>query len=102
MTRFSTDYGAFHIEPVPSQPQMAHCHGLFVRHDMRGLGYGHALKEYQMQQLKALGYDFATCTVDSQNRAQITILQQAGWRLLAEFANSKTGGTTQTWGWDVQ
>lgn len=55
-----------------------------------------------MQVLKRLGYDFATCTVDSENQAQITILQQAGWRMLAEFANSKSGGKTQLWGWEVQ
>jgi len=55
-----------------------------------------------MQMLKRLGYDFATCTVDAGNAAQITILQQSGWRMLAEFANSKSGGKTQLWGWEVQ
>lgn len=102
MNRFSNNAGAFHIEPAPSQPQMAHCHGFFVRYGMRGRGHGHVLKELQMQMLKRLGYDFATCTVDAGNAAQITILQQSGWRMLAEFANSKSGGKTQLWGWEVQ
>lgn len=102
MNRFSNNSGAFHIDPVPSQPQMAHCHGFFVKHNMRRRGHGSILKELQMQVLKRLGYDFATCTVDSENQAQITILQQAGWRMLAEFANSKSGGKTQLWGWEVQ
>ncbi len=102
MNRFSNNAGAFHIDPVPSQTQIAHCHGFFVKHNMRRRGHGSILKELQMQVLKRLGYDFATCTVDSENKAQITILQQAGWRLLAEFANSKSGGKTQLWGWEVQ
>lgn len=32
MTRYANNAGAFHIEPAPSQPQLAHCHGFFVRH----------------------------------------------------------------------
>lgn len=102
MNRFSNNAGAFHIDPVPSQPQMAHCHGFFVKHNMRRRGHGGILKELQMQTLKRLGYNFATCSVDAQNQAQIKILHQAGWRLLAEFANSKSGGKTQLWGWEVQ
>lgn len=102
MNRFSNNAGAFHIEPVPSQPQIGHCHGFFVRHDMRGKGHGLLLKEQQKRILAELGYDFATCTVDSQNAAQITILRKSGWRMLAEFCNSKTGGNTQLWGWEVQ
>lgn len=98
MTRFANNTGAFHIEPAPSQPQLAHCHGFFVRHDMRGRGHGSVLKEQQMKCLKNLGYDFAICTVDGQNQAQITILEQAGWQMLVEFNNSKTGGTTMLWG----
>lgn len=98
MTRYATNAGAFHIEPLPSQPQLAHCHGFYVNHDMRRQGHGSALKAQQMKQLESLGYDFAICTVDSQNQAQITILQQAGWRMLADFDNSKTGGSTQLWG----
>lgn len=98
MTRYANNAGAFHIEPAPSQPQLAHCHGFFVRHDQRRKGYGHGLKGMQRTVLKQLGYDFAICTVDGKNQAQITILDQAGWAMLAEFDNSKTGGTTQIWG----
>jgi len=34
--RFSTPAGAYEIDSVPSQPQVAHCHGFFVRHELRG------------------------------------------------------------------
>lgn len=96
--RFAHNSGAYHIEPAPSQPQLAHCHGFYVDHDKRRQGLGSVLKAQQMRTLSQLGYDFAICTVDGQNQAQITILQQAGWNVLAEFDNRKTGGITQVWG----
>lgn len=102
MSRYSTIHGAFHIEPFPSQPQIAHCHGFYVRHDMRGQGYGHMLKEQQMNKLRELGYDYATCTVDANNAAQLAVLVRAGWEMLTEAFNSKTGGKTQVWGWAVK
>lgn len=102
MTRYANNAGSFHIEPAPSQPQLAHCHGFFIRHEMRRRGHGHILKEQQTRTLEQLGYDYAICTVDGQNQAQITILAQAGWRKLDDFYNSKTGGTTQLWGRNIR
>lgn len=29
--RFATLFGAYEIDSVPGQPQVAHCHGFFVR-----------------------------------------------------------------------
>jgi len=99
MTRHSTGYGAYIIEPMPSQPQMALCHGFFVKHDMRGAGRGHELKAAQNAQLDADGYDYAICTVDKSNEFQQRVLQKAGWERLAAFPNTKTGGTTLIYGW---
>lgn len=98
MTRHSTGYGAFHIEPMPSQPQLALCHGFFVQNDRRGGGRGHELKAVQNAQLDTDGYDYAICTVDKSNEAQQRVLQKAGWERLASFPNSKTGGTTLIYG----
>lgn len=98
MTRFSYPEGCFHIEPTPSQPQIAHCHGFFVMHDKRGKGLAHRLKEKQMDELRDLGYDYATCTVSSENEAQKRVLIRANWQCLDFFNNSKTGGVTEFWG----
>lgn len=98
MTRFAYPEGCFHIEPTPAQPQVAHCYGFFVFHHLRGKGLAHDLKQKQMIVLRGLGYDYATCTVDSNNQAQMRVLLWAGWDLLAEFKNSKTGGVTELWG----
>ena len=99
MTRHSTGYGAYIIEPMPSQPQLALCHGFFVKHDMRGRGLAHTLKADQGAQLQADGYDYAICTVDVANLAQQRVVEAAGWKRLAEFKSAKTGGQTLIYGW---
>lgn len=98
MTRYSTEYGAYIIEPMPSQPQIAICHGLFVHREMRGSGMGHELKLHQERTLVNDLYDYGVCSCDGANVAQQRVLAVAGWRRLDEFENGKTGGRTQIWG----
>ncbi len=102
MTRYATGYGCYEITPVPGQPQIAHCHGFFIRHDRRRQGLAHQLKAHQNAQLRADGYDFATCTIDGANEHQQKVLKKAGWHKIAEFSNSKTGGLTFIYGWVVK
>lgn len=101
MTRYATAVGAYEITSVPGQGQLAHCHGLFIKPEKRGQGFAHKLKRDQMGMLQYLGYDYAQCTVDASNAAQIKVLEQAGWELLTEFHNSRTGGRTQIWGKEI-
>ena len=101
MTRYAHHFGAFHIDTLPNQPQIAHCHSFFVKADQRGKGYGHTLKTHQMHALVDGQFDYATCTVDSENLKQRRVLVAAGWRRLGEFCNSRTGGVTELWGWAV-
>lgn len=102
MTRYATPHGSYEIDSVPGQPQIAHCHSLFIRREHRGKGHGHELKAHQMRVLIELGYNYATCTTDASNVIQRHILEKAGWRLLSNITNSKTGGITQLWGWHVK
>ena len=101
MTRYAFPEGVFHIDPVPGQPQIAHCHGFFVPSAQRGQGKGTVLKQIQMATLRAENFDFATCTVDAENRAQQKILARAGWLLMGDFRNSRTDSITQMWSWGV-
>lgn len=102
MTRYATEYGAYEIDSTPGQPQIAHCHSLHIKREHRGKGHGRSLKAHQMQMLQSLGYDYATCTTDASNEPQRAILERAGWHLLQNITNSKTGGITQLWGWHVK
>jgi GNAT superfamily N-acetyltransferase len=83
---------------MPSQPKIAICHGLFVHERLRGQGNGHLLKATQETQLKRDLYDYAVCTCDGANTKQQAVLEQAGWRNIDSFHNTKTGAETQVWG----
>lgn len=96
--RFAMFAGAYEVGSLPSQPQVAHCHGFHVRRELRGKGYGHTLKAHQNRTLRQLGYDFAVCTVCASNTAQKRILATGGWRELAHFVSSKTGERVELWG----
>lgn len=98
MTRHATPYGAFEIASMPSQPQIGICHGFFVDVSKRGQGLAHNLKQTQFDALDSGMYDYGMCTCDAANTAQQAVLKRAGWHLLDEFSNRKTGGTTQIWG----
>lgn len=102
MTRYATEHGAYEIDSVPGQPQIAHCHSLHIKREHRGKGHGHSLKAHQMQVLQSLGYDMATCTIDASNERQRAVLERAGWSLLQNIPNSRSGGVTQLWGWVVR
>lgn len=98
MTRHSTDAGAFEIDSLPGQSQVAVCHSFFVRDDVRGQGNGHALKARQADELRLGNYDFAICTVAGGNTAQKRVLERAGWKKLAQFNNRRSCETTEVWG----
>ena len=55
MSRFSTPYGCYEIDSLPSQVGVAICHGFEVFPEYRGKGYGKKLKAHQMEMLKNLG-----------------------------------------------
>lgn len=98
--RFAITEGAYEIDSLPSQPQVAHCHGFFVHRELRGQGYAHKLKRHQLITLRHLGYDYATCTVCASNTAQKKVLERAGWSKLIGFTSSKTGEQVELWGVD--
>lgn len=102
MTRYAYDYGAFCIDAIPNQPQVAHCHSFFVPKEKRGQGLGKLLKAKQCDVLRELGYNFATCTTAGDNDRQHAVLQNCGWMKLGSFDNTLTGGTTLLWGWEVK
>lgn len=102
MARYSFNVGAFCIDAIPNQPQVAHCHSFFVHAQHRGKGYGKALKLQQLQVLRDQGFNFAQCTTAGDNIRQHRVLESCGWKRMAEFTNSMSGGTTIIWGWEVK
>lgn len=101
MSRHASPSGAFEIDSLPGQCQVAVCHSFFVAERHRGRGEGHILKRVQRTILRAAHYDFAVCTVSAKNERQIAILTEQGWKKLDSFYNHRLGETTELWGLTV-
>lgn len=101
MSRYGYPPGAYNIEPMPSQPQLALCHGFFVQEGKRGQGLAHLLKGYQNAELEIQQYDYAICTVSQFNTAQQKVLAAAGWVKLTSFRNRRQAENTEIWGYTV-
>lgn len=98
MTRFAAKDGAFEIDSLPSQCQVAICHGFYIKPDSRGQGAAHTLKQYQNDCIKDLGYNYAICTVLASNYAQKSVLKNQGWIKLADFCSDRQNETVELWG----
>ena len=102
MTRYATEYGAFCIEQIPNQPQLAHCHSFQIKDEFKGKGLAKQLKLFQCHVLQTLSFDYATCTTAGDNIRQHRVLEGLGWERKDEFTNSAIGSTTILWGWKVR
>ena len=98
MTRYAVGPAAFEIDSLPSQCQVAICHGFFVAPEARGQGHAHVAKQAQAEILKSLAYDFAICTVMASNYPQKRVLEKAGWARLAEFYSARQDELIEIWG----
>ena len=93
--------GAFEVTPLPGQPQVAHCHALFVLPENRGKGLGKVLKAAQNKYLQDHMFDYAICTVRWDNEAQKHILKQAEWEYQAMFFDRRQDCHVEVWGYCV-
>lgn len=99
MTRYATEHGAFEIDSLPSQCQVAICHGFYIKPDNRGQGKANELKQYQNEELNILGYNYAICTVVANNYAQKRVLANNGWMKLTEFYSERQDEDVEIWGY---
>ena len=94
--------GAFEVSPLPGQPQVAHCHALFVLPEKRGNGWGKALKEAQNKYLQDHIFDYAFCTVREDNQEQKRILKKAGWQRRDMFFDRRQDCLVEVWCYHVR
>lgn len=100
MTRFATEDGAFEIDSLPSQCQVAICHGFYIKPDSRGQGAAYELKQYQNDCIRDLGYNYAICTVIASNMAQKRVLARQGWLKLTDFYSERQDEDVEIWGYE--
>ena len=101
MTRYAVGPAAFEIDSLPSQCQVAICHGFFVAPASRGKGVAHQAKKAQAEILKGLAYDYAIFTVVACNHAQKHVLEKAGWRCLDQFYSARQDTRIEIWGKEI-
>jgi GNAT superfamily N-acetyltransferase len=89
--RFANELGAYEIDNLPGCSQVAVSNQAFVKVGFRGKGVGTKLHQERLKVIEDLGYDYALCTVDLSNTAQISILTKAEWLQIDSFVSSKTG-----------
>jgi hypothetical protein len=89
--RFNHNGVLGNIDALPGCSQIAVFHSVFVPLGQRRNGLGRVAHKMRLQSAKDLGYDVALCTVDLENEAQISILEENNWKQLTYFTSSKTG-----------
>lgn len=89
------------LTTLPGCSQVVVSHGVFVPPKSRGNGIGKQGQLKRLRLMEELGYDYALCTVESTNDAQIHILTSNGWKKLSSFKSSKTGHKVYIFGRNI-
>jgi RimJ/RimL family protein N-acetyltransferase len=99
MTRVKIGPSFGELTSLPGCSQVVVSHGVFVPKEHRGKGEGKSANVARLRHIwDELGYDYALCTVESTNVAQLAILTNNGWTRLAEFMSSRTGHLVYLYG----
>jgi L-amino acid N-acyltransferase YncA len=86
------------VHSLPGCSQVAVVHAANVLPAHRSGGIGTAAHMDRLARLRdELAYDFAVCTVDKANAAQLSIVRKAGWTQVGEFTSRRTGNTVTMW-----
>lgn len=96
-TKFCGVYGE--ITSLPGCAQVGVSHGVYIPVDKRGNGAGTEANRRRVTSMKVdYGYDYALCTADLNNTAQVAVLTKTGWKQLDTFLSSNTGHTVGLFG----
>lgn len=96
--RYASTYGFYELNPFPGCNQIVVSNHSFIPEELRGQGLGQAQHLDRINHMRKLGYDYAICTVKSDNEPQIHILKKAGWKHFDSFMNKETGNFVEIWG----
>lgn len=83
---FKHEHGEARGSSLTGTDEVMHIHSAFVSFDARGQGLG---DKYHKERINLLTEEacikYLTCIVNSDNQAQIKIVEKNGWELLKEF-----------------
>ena len=95
--RYNLREGGFEVTSLPGNLQVAICHAFYIAPRHRGGGAGKKLKSYQNDFLKVMGYDYAVCTVRTDNIKQRNVLQSQGWKRIYGFYDHRQDVVVELW-----
>lgn len=96
--RVSTAVSVYELDNLPGSSQVCVSHSMFVKPEHRGQGLADQEHKDRLAAIKDLGYDYAICTVDKSNAAQVHLLEKNGWTNLDFFWSQKTGHSVGIYG----
>lgn len=96
------DGGFFELNPFPGCNQIVVSNHSWIPPEKRGKGAGTSTHFKRLNLMRKLGYDYAICTVKSDNIPQIKILERAGWKRLDGFLNRETKNNVIIFGKGLQ
>ena len=72
---------------LPGSDGVVVLHNVWLAPELRGEGRGGRAHKARLAHVTALGYRYALCTVNKQNRAERHILEQNNWHKVSAFTN---------------
>ncbi len=84
------------LDSLPGCSQVVVSHAVFKTGILPG--EGKAAHAERLAQMRALGWDYALCTVNIENKAQLAIMKRFQWKRLDGFTSDKTGNAIDLYG----
>lgn len=78
------------LDSLPGCSQVVVSHAVFSVSPFKGNGSGKNAHAERLAYMRSLGWDYAICTVNMENTAQLSILKRFNWRQLDIFTSDKT------------
>lgn len=92
-------YGEGSITPLPgSSADICVSHHAFVSEQYQGQGHGDRLHKSRLRYMKANGFSYSLCVVNSMNKPQLKIMEKNKWKLLETIRSGCSGHTVFLYG----
>lgn len=85
------------LAPMPGCCGIVVSTGAWIHPFFQGKGLGDYFHKERVNLMKDLGYSCGMCTVTSENKTQIHILEKNNWKQVHSFENKRTGNIVQIW-----
>lgn len=89
---------SYQLDDLPGCSQVVVSHSMFIIPAYRNQGYSYKCGFDRLRMMRDLHYDYAICTVDSSNEAEIKALNVMQFSPIGMFDSRKTGHLVRIYG----